>query len=149
MKPIPLPSRTWVLVCDGAKALMLHNEGDALQPRLATVAVFDEPQPPTRELGTDRPGRRHDSNGVSRSATAETDLHEQAEADFLARIASALDQVVRQHEVKNLLLVAPPKALGLLRGKLSAAVRGVVSGEVGKDLTGLPVDQIEKRLLAA
>ena len=56
---------------------------------------------------------------------------------------------MREHEVKNLLLVAPPKALGLLRGKLSAAVKAVVSGEVGKDLTGFPVDQIEKHLLAA
>ena len=149
MKPNLLPAQTWVLVCDGAKALMLHNEGDAFEPRLATIAVFEEPQPPTRELGTDRPGRNHSSNGVSRSTTAETDLHEQAEAAFLTRIASALDQVVRDREVKKLLLVAPPKALGLLRGKLSAAVRGVVSGEVGKDLTGMPVDQIGKHLMAA
>jgi protein required for attachment to host cells len=149
MKPNLLPSQIWVLVCDGAKALMLHNEGDALQPRLVTVAVFDEPQPPSRDLGTDRPGRTHSSNGLPRSATEETDLHEQAEADFLTRIAGALDQVVREHEVKNLLLVAPPKALGLLRARLSLAVKGVVSGEVGKDLTGLPVDQIGKRLMAA
>jgi protein required for attachment to host cells len=149
MKPNPLPSQIWVLVCDGAKALMLHNEGDALEPRLATVAVFDEPQPPSRDLGTDKPGRTHSSNGVSRSATGETDLHEQAEADFLTRIAAALDQVVREHEVKNLLLVAPPKALGLLRGKLSPAVKSVVSGEVGKDLTGMPVDQIGRHLMAA
>lgn len=148
MKPHPLPARTWVLVCDGAKALMLHNEGDALQPRLVTVAVFDEPQPPSRDLGTDRPGRTHSSNGVSRSATEETDLHEQAEADFLARLAGALDQVVREREVKNLLLVAPPRALGLLRGQLSPAVKAVVSGEVGKDLTRMPVDQIGKHLLA-
>lgn len=148
MKPNPLPSRIWVLVCDGAKALMLHNEGDALQPKLATVAVFDEPLLPTRELGTDRPGRTHSSNGVSRSATEETDLHEQAEADFLTRIAGALDQVVREREVKNLLLVAPPRALGVLRGKLSPAVKSVVSGEVGKDLTKMPVDQIGKHLLA-
>jgi protein required for attachment to host cells len=149
MKPNPLPGQIWVLVCDGAKALMLHNEGDALQPRLVTVAVFDEPQPPSRDLGTDKPGRTHSSNGVSRSATEETDLHEQAEADFLARIAGALDQVVREHHVNNLLLVAPPKALGLLRAKLSPAVKGVVSGEVGKDLTGMPVDQIGKHLMAA
>lgn len=149
MKPNPLPARSWVLVCDGAKALMLHNEGDALQPKLATVAVFDEPQPPSRDLGTDRPGRVHASHGAGRSATEETDLHEQAEADFLARIAGALDQVVRDREVKNLLLVAPPKALGLLRGKLSPAVKGVVSAEVGKDLTGMPVDQIGRHLMAA
>lgn len=148
MKPHPLPGQIWVLVCDGAKALILHNEGDALQPRLVTVAVFDEPQPPARDLGTDRPGRVRSSNGAARSATEETDLHEQAEADFLARIAAALDQAVREHGVKNLLLVAPPKALGLLRAKLSQAVKGVVSGEVGKDLTGMPVDQIEKHLLA-
>lgn len=149
MKPNPLPARIWVLVCDGSKALVLHNEGDALQPRLVTVAAFDEPQPPSRELGTDRPGRNFSSDGFSRSANIETDLHAQAEADFLTRIAEALDQVVREREVKNLLLVAPPKALGLLRGKLSAAVKAVISGELGKDLTGMPVNQIGKHLMAA
>lgn len=149
MKPNPLPSNAYVLVCDGAKALMLQNAGDALQPRLTTVAAFTEPQPPSRELGTDRPGRLHASSGAARSATEETDLHEQAEADFLTRLAGALDQVVREQEVRNLLLVAPPKALGLLRGKLSPAVKGVVSGELNKDLTGMPVSEIGRHLLAA
>lgn len=147
MKAHPLPARIFVLVCDGAKALMLHNEGDALQPRLVTVAAFDEPAIPTRELGTDRPGRTH-APGGARSATAETDLREQAEEAFLTRIADALDQVVREKEMKNLLLVAPPGALGVLRGKLSPSVRGVISGEVAKSLTGLPVDQIARHLMA-
>ncbi|WP_421995700.1 host attachment protein [Roseococcus sp.] len=65
----------------------------------------------------------------------------------LTRIADALDQVVREKEMKNLLLVAPPGALGVLRGKLSPSVRGVISGEVAKSLTGLPVDQIARHLL--
>ncbi|WP_424813662.1 host attachment protein [Roseococcus sp. YIM B11640] len=146
--PLRLPSDAWVLVCDGAKALMLRNEGDAITPSLRRVDVFEEPAPPTRELGTDRPGRVHASNGTARSATEETDLHDQAEADFLGRTAAALDRLVRQEGVKHLILAAPPRALGVLREKLSPHVRQILQGEINKDLTGMPLDQIEKHLLA-
>nr|WP_314072244.1 host attachment family protein [uncultured Roseococcus sp.] len=149
MKPYPLPARIGVLVCDGTKALLLRNEGDALSPRLATVSAIDNPQPPSRELGTDRPGRLRSSDGAARSATDEGDLHDQAETDFLVRVAAMLEEAVRGQEIKELVLVAPPRALGVLRGKLSAAVKEIVSEELAKDLTKLPVDQIAKHLLAA
>ncbi len=148
MKPFPLPGRIGVLVCDGSKALLLRNEGDALAPRLVTLSALDQPGPPSRELGTDRPGRTHSSNGVSRSATDEGDLHDQAEMAFLARVAALIDQAVRDREVADLLLVAPPRALGVLRGKLGAAAKSVVSGELAQTLPGRPVDRIAKHLLA-
>ena len=32
----------WVVVCDGAKALVLENTGDAKFPNLKTVEVFEQ-----------------------------------------------------------------------------------------------------------
>jgi protein required for attachment to host cells len=48
--------------------------------------------------------------------------------------------------IDKLVLVAPPKALGILRQHLAQATRSVVIGEVAKDLVKFPNPEIEKRL---
>ena len=53
----------WVVVCDGAKALVLENAGDAKFPNLKTVEVFEQKDLPTHVLGADKPGRTHSSVG--------------------------------------------------------------------------------------
>jgi protein required for attachment to host cells len=52
-------------------------------------------------------------------------------------------------DVKSIVLVAPPRALGVLRNALSPALKGVVRAEIDKDLVAVPVYEIEKRLTAA
>ena len=47
----------WVVVCDGAKALILENAGDAKFPNLQTRDVYEHKAAATHELGTDKPGR--------------------------------------------------------------------------------------------
>ena len=47
----------WVLIGDGKKALLLHNEGDAELLNLRRVTVQEQDNPPNREQGSDAPGR--------------------------------------------------------------------------------------------
>ena len=47
----------WVVVCDGAKALVLENAGDAKFPNLKTIKVFEQKDMATHEIGADAPGR--------------------------------------------------------------------------------------------
>jgi len=63
----------WVVVCDGAKALVLHNTGDAKFPNLKTVAVYEQKDLATSELGADRPGRAFSPAGHGRSSVEQTD----------------------------------------------------------------------------
>ncbi|MGR7994198.1 MULTISPECIES: host attachment protein [unclassified Xanthobacter] len=140
-------SNRLVLVADGAKALLFADTGIAPQPKLTVVETVTEPHPSTTAQGTERPGRVHESAGVSRSAVEQPDLHDAAETAFLTRLAARLGALVESGEVKRILLVAPPRALGVLREALPAAVRPLVSGEVAKDLVKMPVDEIE-RLIA-
>ena len=53
----------WVVVCDGAKALVLENAGDAQDPNLKTREVYEQKSQATHELGTDAPGRAFNSVG--------------------------------------------------------------------------------------
>ncbi|HET9716898.1 MAG TPA: host attachment family protein [Pseudolabrys sp.] len=136
----------WVVVCDGKKALILENAGDSKFPNLKTIQVLEQENPPTHELGTDVPGRTNSSIGNIRSAMDQTDWHDQSEQRFLAQLAQRLDAAVSSGKFKSLILVAPPRALGMLRPAYSQAIKGVLRAEIDKDLVKLPVHQIEKHL---
>jgi protein required for attachment to host cells len=138
----------WVVVCDGAKALVLENAGDLKFPNLKTIEVLEQKDPPTRELGTEKPGRSMNSVGNNRSAVEQTDWHDLAEKAFLVDLAQRLDAAVAGGKVKSLILVAPPRALGMIRPAYSPALKGAVRAELDKDFVKLPVYEIEKRLTA-
>lgn len=147
MSAVKLPEGVWVVVCDGRKALVLENIGDADYPDLRMRDVDKQADPPTSQLGTDRPGRAHQSANNRRSAMEETDLHEQAEVEFLGDLVRRLDSALLSRAVKDLVIVAPPRALGALRKVYSDHIRSALVAEIDKDLTTMPVDQIEKHLL--
>jgi protein required for attachment to host cells len=138
----------WVVVCDGAKALVLENTGDIKFPNLKTVQVLEQKDLPTHLLGADKPGRTHSSVGQNSSAVTQTDWHNQAEQAFLTHLAQKLDAEVVAGKVKSLILVAPPRALGMIRHAYSHALRGAIRTEIDKDLVKHPVHDIEKHLTA-
>jgi protein required for attachment to host cells len=139
----------WVLVADGEKALFLRNEGDAQYPNLQVMRELHEENPPTREQGSDRPGRFHDGRSPHRSATEETDWHRVAKERFAVEIAEKLYKFAHRGDFQKLVIVAPPLVLGEMRPKLHKEVTDRIEAEISKTLTGHPVDQIEKILMAA
>ncbi len=138
----------WVVVCDGAKALVLENVGDEKFPNLKTREVFQQEDPPTHEQGTDAPGRSFQSVGHKRSAMDQTDWHDQGEQRFLESLAAHLDAAVQAGTMKSLVIAAPPRALGVLRQVYSTGLRKALRAEIDKDLVKLPVHEIEKHLAA-
>jgi len=139
----------WVVVCDGKKALVLSNIGDAKFPNLKTLEVLEHKDLATHELGADKPGRAFSSVGHGRSAVGQTDWHDQAEHDFLVKLAHRLDAAVTAGKTKAVIIVAPPRALGVLRPAYSHALKAAVRAEVDKDLVKMPVGEIEKHLTHA
>lgn len=146
MIDVNVPRKSWVVVCDGAKALIMQNDGGAVIMNLRVKETLTQPNEPDRAIGADKPGRAHAVDGLSGSAMEETDWHEQAEADFLRRVAAKLDSLVQGKEARRIILVAPPKALGALRPNLSADAQAAIAAEVPKDYTNLPVEEIERHL---
>ena len=136
----------WVVVCDGAKALVLENDGDIRAPNLKTVQVFEQKDLATHIIGTDAPGRTFNSVGSARSAVEQTDWHDQAEQRFLTELSRRLDAAVTAGETKSMILVAPPRALGVLRQASTASLRHAVRAEIDKDYVRMPVREIERHL---
>jgi protein required for attachment to host cells len=139
----------WVVVCDGAKALVLKNTGDAKFPNLKTVEVHEQKDLPTHLLGSDKPGRAYSPAGRSHGTVEQTDWHDQAEQAFLTHLAQKLDAAVAAGKTKSIILAASPRALGMIRPAYTHALRAAVRAEVDKDLVKLPVHEIEKHLTGA
>jgi protein required for attachment to host cells len=148
MNEVNVPADALVVVGDGEKALFLRNKGDPQAIKLEVEDILAHNNPATHEQGTDKPGRAFASVGSARSAMEETDWHRLGEERFAAEIAATLYRLAHANKFEALVVVAPPKVLGILRKAFHKEVIDRITGEVPKDLTSHPLPDIE-RLLAA
>lgn len=146
MDQVNIAKGAWVVVCDGGKALIFENSGSPAAVKLDTREVRDHADAPTHQQGTDRPGRVHQSFGSARSAVEQTDWHDEAERDFLESLARRLDAAIAGGETSELIIIAAPRALGMLRAAYSPAIRQALRGEIDKDYVKVPIREIEKHL---
>lgn len=147
MTHIAVHHGAWVLVGDGSKALFLLNHGDPDLLDLRVLEVYQDVNPPTREQGTDAPGRAFPSVGLGgRSSVENTDWHEVEKEHFAASIAARINAAAESGELGEIVIIAPPRVLGDLRQELSAKAKSKVKGEIDKDLTHHPIPEIEKAL---
>jgi protein required for attachment to host cells len=146
MPKVGLKNAIWVLVCDGRKALLLQNSGDHVYPKLETRKVYEHPDPLSHDLGTDVPGRTVSGSPGRHSAMEPKDYQRIAEESFLKHIAADLDHAVGSGDIKDLILVAPARALGMIRHDLSHNVRAVIRAEIDRDYVRAPVYEIERHL---
>jgi protein required for attachment to host cells len=123
------------------------QKGDATFPNLKTEKVFQDENPDTHEQGSDRPGCLSKPSG-QRSAVEPVDWHDLEEHRFARRVVAEMEQVVREHKAKALVVVAPPRTLADLRGAFHGDVKARIIAEIPKDLTGHPVGDIEQHLAA-
>ena len=148
MTPEPIVRHgVWIVICDGAKALVLENIGHAGAPQLKTHQVLVQNNPPTHLQGTSPPGRAFGAGG-RRAAVEQTDFHSQTEENFVISFADALERYLEDAKTRGLFLIAPPKALGLLREALGEKARKLVCGELARDYSSMPVKEMERHLLA-
>lgn len=146
---LKLRQGSWVVVCDGRKTIVLENIGDETYPDLRTKSAIEAEDAPTSAMGTDRPGRVHQSVGSARSSVEQTDWHDRDEEEFLRALAVRLDKAVQAKEVSHLVIVAPPRALGMIRKAYSQHLKDAIVAEIDKDLASHPVSDIEKHLFGA
>lgn len=149
MKDVKVANGAWVFVGDGEKALLMRNAGDEVHPNLVVERLFEHDNPPTREQGTDRPGRHKDAPGPAtsqRSAFEEVDWHRLEKSRFAREVADSLYRLAHKGRFDRLLVVAPPHTLGDLRSSLHDEVKQRIVGEINKSLTHCPVWEIERML---
>ena len=144
-----LSEGTWIVVTDSEKALFLRNLTDHANPNFEVVAKDEQENPPSREQGANRPGRMPDTGPGQRSALDDTDWHLLAKERFARDLADILYDRAHAGAFERIVLVAPPKTLGELRDTLHKEVQDRVVGELAKDFTNHPLDEVETLLKRA
>lgn len=150
-----VPHKAVVVVADGRKMLFLRNEGDAMAPNLQVEHAEEQQNPSDHEQKTDLAGRTSQMRGggggvaVTSGTMGEPDYHQQEEDRFAADTAALLKKRALANDFEKLIIVAPPKTLGELRKHYHKEVSDRLTGELAKDLTGHPIPDIEKALMAA
>ena len=138
-----LPHHALVLVADGKKLLLLRNHGDSQQIDLRTEAHDKRDDAMDRELKTDAPGTQAQSGGFGRPTMDEVDFHQLEEDRWVKDAAEELKRRALRNDFDSLAIVAPPKALGVLRKELHKEVerRLVLTGN--QEMTDRPIPHIE------
>ena len=137
--------RTWILVADGARARILMHDGQEIQP--VALKSFEGDRRPSRDIGSDKPGRTFESADGSRHGYApRVDWHTYEKHLFARRMVAVLEDASKRDAFDELIVVAPPKALGELRAALGANLQNRLQGEVAKDLTNLSDYEVAQHL---
>ena len=138
---------TWIVLADSARARIftLSESGTKLRER----ADLSHPQSRIhdRDLTTDLPGRAFDSHGQGRHAMEQRHDPKEHEAQiFAANVARELERARSGGPFDSLVLVAPPKFLGLLRTQLDKGTHEHVIVEIHKNLVETDLKTLERRL---
>jgi protein required for attachment to host cells len=74
----------------------------------------------------------------------QVDWHDASERAFLQKLALRLDDALSRGETNAFIVIAAPRALGMIRPAYTPAVRRAVKAEIGKDYVKMPIYEIEK-----
>ena len=139
---MPLPNNALVLVADGRKMLFFRNHGDENQIDLRMEAHDARKDRKDREIKTDAPGTTKQSAGYGRSTYEEPDFQQQEEDRWIKEAADELKARVLRGDFDALAIVAPPKALGVLKKCLHKEVERRLVCTVNKEMSGRPIPDI-------
>lgn len=141
-----LKTGAWVLVTDGQKALFLRNDLNTQEYDLKVVWHQSMENPASQDQGTDRPGRANTGPNGRGAALQETDWHKLSESLFAKEVAAILNQAAQDDAFQEIVIVAPPAALGDLRKELNPETTKRVIAEIPKTLTNHPITKIQDLL---
>jgi len=138
-----IAQHTLVLIVDGQRATFLRNsaKGESISlVILHTMGFFNEAN---RDLNPDRPG--HTKVGMTERGTSyeQTDVHQANEVSFLGGVLATTEAIMAEHALTDIVLIAEPRALGVLRQDMPAAMMGKIVSQLDKDYTKTPIPTLQ------
>jgi protein required for attachment to host cells len=132
----------YILVADAARARLIA--ADELFEDAHEVASYVHPngRARTRELVTDGRTSTQAFPGGPHSATESADAHDEELRKFAHELALRVGETRAAGAYERLVLVAPPKFLGMLREALDKATSRVVVASVDHDYTHAPLPDV-------
>jgi protein required for attachment to host cells len=140
---------TWIVVAHEAGARFFENHGRGTGLELVEEIEHADGRARDRDMASDRPGRafRKNSGDPSRASMGQSEgPHDRAVSDFARALADKLKDGRVQNRYKQLVLVAPPRFLGLLRSSLDGPTAQLVIVSLDKDFAASKKSELVERL---
>ena len=135
---------TWIVAADASRARVLQV---ADRERLVEIENLVNPEGrlQNREVTSDAAGRfpGKDRPG-GHSSDDETHAVDHLDEVFAKRVGEYLDKARTDHRYDELVLVAPPKFLGMMRKKIGREVEKLIVNELPKDLSWVNARDLER-----
>jgi protein required for attachment to host cells len=137
---------TWIVVADSTRARIFT--ADTPSSTLEEIENFshEEGRLHDREMTSDLPGRIKSSDGSGHAFEQPTDPKKHETDNFAHRIAHYLEDAHNANRFEQLLIVAAPAFLGLLRNHLPEQIKKLVRFELDKDITMQSAADIRQHL---
>jgi len=139
MKPVV----TWVVLANArtAKVLAHRRPGKGLSPVSGKIW-----QAPEASMPRDKAGVGHSVSGPGIAAVEQTHPQDLNDARFAKEVLGHVSKARLDKQFDRLILLAGPHMLGLLRTHLDPALRATLLGEIPKDLSHLPISDVEEHI---
>ena len=126
---------TWVVVAHRAGARILEYPGPGKALRRVTALDHPDGRRKDGDFESDGPGSvSAQGNDAHHTLAAGPGPHDRAAGEFARRIGATLTSARNRGDFRELVLVAEPRFLGMVRERLDAPTAQMIRGTVGKDL---------------
>lgn len=139
---------TWIVVADNTCARIFTADTPASALAEIESLAHLEGRLHDRDMTTDLSGRMKTPNGVGHAFEPATTPKKHEADEFASRLAKHLEAARSTNRFEQLLIVAEPSFLGLLRNRLPDQARKAVCFELDKNITGQSPEEIRKHLPA-
>jgi len=137
---------TWILIADSTRARVFTADSSASPLEEIEGFTHSESRLHDREITSDLPGKIKSTGAGGHAFEQPTDPKKHEIDNFAHSLAQHLEKAYNENRFEQLLIVAAPTFLGLLRSHLSEQVKKRVRFELNKELTLLSADDIRQHL---
>ena len=139
--------KTWVLVADSTRARIFSADKNTGPITEFETLAHPEGRLHEQHMTSDLPGKHGNGTGLGRHGMGDqTEPKRQEQIYFAKRIAERLEQGRTKGDYGNLIIVAAPTLLGLLRDHLSSSTSKLVAHQLDKNLARLNARDIRGHL---
>lgn len=126
----------WILVADASRARIVSTNEKLTQMLPVKETEHPESRLRSSDLMSDEPGRSWSRpGGIITALDPPSDPAEMEHERFAEELCHDLETGLTEHQFEKLILVAPPRFLGLLRRHVAPGVAERITAEIDRNYT--------------
>lgn len=137
---------TWIVVADSSRARIFTADSPSSPLEEIEDLSHTEGRLHDREITSDLPGRIKSANEIGHAYEQRTDPKQHEVDNFARYIAQHLEEARNKNRFEQLIIVAGPSFLGMLRNHLQEQTKKRVCFELDKEITALSAADIRQHL---